>query len=331
MHYIRSSHVRFSRAWPGYAPWIDTVLACRREFGRVARSFWLIPELIPVLARDDISLLYCVCRRLDDAVDEAPDPLQARAALAQWRDELAGRAEPRPLIAAFLAGVPRTGLPLRCMEHLLDGMALDLTSVRIADDDELLRYAYRVSAAVGLMLAPLLGIRGAEAEQRVVDLGLALQLSNILLGVRGDARRDRVYLPARRLATAGLAFNDVLVTPEDPRLRPVMQGIAELAGHYYRSAALGASCVPLRYRHGVILLGRAYAELGWRAARGQATPDAPAQLPRAIKALRLVELFATAWHPRTLGFISAPPHDPALHRAIAGWHGAHQPREVLAP
>lgn len=322
---------RGERTWPGYAPWIDTVLACRREFVRVARSFWLIPELIPVPARDDISLLYCVCRRLDDAVDEAPDPSHARTALAQWRDELLGRAEPRPLIAAFLTGVPRTGLPLACMAHLLDGMAADLTSVRIADDDELLRYAYRVSAAVGLMLAPVLGIHGTAAQQRVVDLGLALQISNILLGVPGDARRDRVYLPANRLAAAGLAAGDVLGSPGDPRLRPVLQGIADLADHYYRSAALGASCVPLRYRHGVILLGRAYAELGRRAARGEATPDAPAQLPRAIKALRLLELFVTAWHPRTLGFLPAPPHDPALHRAIAGWHGAHQPREVLAP
>jgi phytoene synthase len=322
---------RGERTWPGYAPWLDTVLSCRREFVRVARSFWLIPELIPVPARDDISLLYCVCRRLDDAVDEAPDASGASTALARWRDELTGRAEPRPLIAAFLAGVPRTGLPLACMEHLLDGMAFDLASVRIADDDDLLRYAYRVSAAVGLMLSPLLGVRGAEAEQRVVDLGLALQLSNILLGVRGDARRDRVYLPASRLAAAGLRFDDVLAAPGDRRLRPVLRGIADLADHYYRSAALGASCVPLRYRHGVILLGRAYAELGRRAARGKAAPDAPAQLPRAIKALRLIELFATAWHPRTLGFLSAPPHDPALHRAIAGWHGAHQPREVIAP
>src|ERR1041384_4110384 len=238
---------RGERTWPGYAPWIDTVLACRHEFVRVARSFWLIPELIPVPARDDISLLYCVCRRLDDAVDEAPDLSHAGAALERWRDELAGRAEPRPLIAAFLAGVPRSGLPLACMAHLLDGMALDLASVRIADDDQLLQYAYRVSAAVGLMLAPLLGIRGAAAEQRVVDLGLALQLSNILLGVRGDARRDRVYLPAQRLAATGLTFEDVLAAPGDPQLRPVMQGIAELADHYYRSAALGASYVPLRY------------------------------------------------------------------------------------
>jgi len=313
-----------ARTWSGYAPWTDTVLACRRELVHVARSFWLIPELIPLPARDDIALLYCFCRRLDDAVDEAPDPEHARAALERWRDELAGRVPPRPLIAAFLAGVPRTGLPLACAAHLLDGMALDLGVVRLADDDALVRYAYRVSAAVGLMLAPLLGVRGDAAEHRVVDLGLALQLSNILLGVHGDARRGRVYLPATRLAAAGLVAGDVLAAPGDPRLGPVLRGLASLADGYYRSAALGAAVVPLRYRHGVILLGRVYRELGWRAALGRAAPDAPAQLPQTIKVLRLAELFATAWHPRTLGLLAAPPHDAALHQALAGWRGAHE-------
>ncbi|HEU4734633.1 MAG TPA: squalene/phytoene synthase family protein [Kofleriaceae bacterium] len=312
--------------WPGYAPWAETVRACRREFVRVARSFWLIPELIPMPGRDDIALLYCFCRRLDDEIDEAPDAAHAAAALRRWRDELAGRAEPRPLIAAFLAGVPRTGLPLACADHLLDGMELDLGAVRLADDDAVLRYAYRVSAAVGLMLAPLLGVRGEAGEQRVVDLGIALQLSNILLGVPGDARRGRVYLPATRLAAAGLGPDDVLASPGDPRLRPVLRGLAALADGYYDSAAAGAAVVPLRYRHGVILLGRAYRELGWRAAMGRAAPDAPAQLPLTTKALRLAELFATAWHPRTLGLVPPPPHEAALHRALAGWRGAHETR-----
>jgi len=309
--------------WSGYAPWSEVVLACRAEFERVARSFWLIPELVPLPARDDIALLYCVCRRLDDAVDDAPDLASAGAELAAWRAELTGGAAPRSLVGAFLAGVPRSGLPLGCIDHLLDGMASDLGRVRIADDDELVRYAYRVSAAVGLMLAPLLGVRGAAAERRVVDLGIALQLSNILLGVAGDARRDRVYLPATRLAAARLAPDDVLADPAAPRLRPVLGGLADLAERYYRSAELGAQHVPLRYRHGVILLGRAYGELGRRAARGEAPAIAPASLGKAIQARRLVELAATAWHPRTLGLVAPPAHDPALHRALGSWRGAH--------
>lgn len=319
------------RSWPGYAPWADTVLACRRELVRVLRSFWLIPELIPLPARDDIALLYCVCRRLDDEIDEAPDPAQARAALARWREELAGRAARRPLVAAFLAGALRTGIPLACLEHLLDGMALDLADVRVADDDELLRYAYRVSCAVGLMLAPLLGARGAAAEHRVIDLGLALQLTNIVIGVAGDARRGRVYLPASRLAAAGLSPADVLAAPSDPRLHPVLRGLAELADRYYRSAALGSAVVPLRYRHGVVLLGRLYCELGWRAAGGRPAPEVPAQLPFAIKSLRLAGLLTAVYDPRILGLLPPPPHNAALHRPISGWRGAHDASATGAP
>jgi len=294
-----------------------TVAACRREFVAVARSFWLIPELIPQPSRDDVALLYCLCRRLDDSVDEAPSRAAGTAALAQWRAELFGKSTPRPLVAAFLSAAARNGVPLGCLELLLQGMEQDLGDVALPDDAALLRYAYRVSSAVGLMLAPLLGMRSKAAEARVVDLGLALQLTNVLLGVGADAKKGRVYLPATRLAAVGLAPRDVLERPEDPRLRRALEGLAALADRYYDSAAEGAALVPLRYRHGVLLLGRAYRELGWRAARGERPLTTPSQLPQRVHARELVSLAATAWHPRTLGLLPAPAHDPSLHHCVA--------------
>ncbi|MBL8922994.1 MAG: squalene/phytoene synthase family protein [Myxococcaceae bacterium] len=310
-------------SWSGYAPWADTVDACREEFVQVARRFWLIPELIPPIDRDDVGLLYCFCRRLDDAVDEAPGPEAARAALEAWRDELEGRAPARPLIAAFVAGAARSGLPLSSARHLLDGMAADLGVVRLADDAALVRYAYQVSSSVGLMLAPLLGVRGVEGERRVVDLGVGLQLSNVLLGVADDARRGRVYLPATRLSSVGLSANDVLARPDDARLKPVLRGLADLADRYYASAELGAATVPLRYRHGVMLLGRAYGTLGRRAADGLPAPLAPAGLPVSERLAHLAALAVAGVHPRVLGFVAAPPHEAVLHRDLAGLPGAH--------
>lgn len=310
-------------SWPGYAPWADTVDACREEFVKVAKGFWLIPELIPPIDRDDVGLLYCFCRRLDDAVDEAPGKDEARAALSQWRDELEGRRPARPLIAAFVAGAARSGLPLESAQHLLDGMAADLGEVRMADDAALVRYAYQVSSSVGLMLAPLLQVRGDEALRRVVDLGVGLQLSNVLLGVAEDARRGRVYLPATRLRDLGLSSDDVLRAPDDPRLRPVLRGLADLADCYYRSAELGAATIPLRYRHGVMLLGRAYGALGRRAAEGLPAPLAPGGLPVSERLRHLASLTVAGVHPRVLGFTALPPHDPALHRELAGLPGVH--------
>jgi len=302
--------------WPGYARWADTVVASRREFVGVARSFWLIPEAIPPVARDDVALLYCFCRHLDDLIDEDDDVAHARTVLDRWRDELHGRAPARPLIGALLAGAERTGLPLACADHLLDGMALDLAGASIDSDATLLRYAYRVSSAVGLMLAPLLGVRGPLAEQRVIDLGLALQLSNVLLGVREDAARGRVYVPATRLAEAGLRPDDVLANPTDPRIGPALQGLAALADRYYESAELGAIFVPLRYRHGVVLLGRFYGELGRRAASGLAAPIVPAGLPLRTKLRHLLSLGFIALRPQILGLVTPSPHDPALHRDL---------------
>jgi phytoene/squalene synthetase len=206
---------------------------------------------------------------------------------------------------------------MACIDRLLEGMENDLGPVRIADDDALLRYAYRVAAAVGLLLARLVGMEGVAADERVIDLAIALQISNVLFGVRGDARRDRVYLPATRLAAVGLRPEDVLVAPDDTRLLPVMGGLADLADAYYRSALSGVAQFPMRYRHGVILFARVYADLGRRAAGGELNLDQPARLAGAMKALRLAELLATGWHPRTLGLVPARPHDAALHRAIS--------------
>ncbi len=268
---------RSSVTWPDYAPWADTVAACRAEFA------------------------------------------------------LYGQASARPLIAALRAGAARSGIPLGCAGHLLDGMEADLGQVRLADDSELLRYAYRVSSAVGLMLAPLLGVYGSEALRRVVDLGLALQISNVLLGVAEDARIGRVYLPATRLAEAGLSPEAVLSAADngaagalDARLRPVLEGLAALADRYYQSAEHGAAYVPLRYRHGVVLLGRFYAALGRRAAAGVAALKVPSELPLGVKLRQLFELGLVAWRPHVLGIVPSPSHERTLHASLEeSWPGVH--------
>jgi phytoene synthase len=303
----------------------DGLAGWRREFVRAARAFCLIPEILPERQRDGVAVLYCLCRRLDDAVDGAPSAAHARAALDSVRAQLAGTARPGPLVAAFLDSAIRHGLPLQCLEALLDGMAADLEAVRIATDGELLRYSYRVSAAVGLMLAPLLGAHGREAEARVVDLGIALQISNVLLGVRDDARLGRVYLPATRLSLARLSADHVLRAPEDGRLLPVLRGLAALADAYYDSVEQGASLIPLRYRHGVLLLARTYRDLGWLAARGEIAPKTPAQLPLGVLARHLAGLALVALRPRVLGLLPPATHDPSLHQALAGFPGANAP------
>lgn len=294
------------------------VAAARAEFVRVARSFWLIPEIIPAVRRDDVALLHAFCRRVDDAADEgaggAPE-------LDRLEAELTGRAPPRALVERLRPRLAAMGLGTEPLELLIAGVRSDLGPVRMADDDALVRYCYQVSSTVGLMLCAALGVAPAGWD-RAVDLGIALQLSDILADVPDDAARGRVYLPASRLARAGLSPGDVLagVRPDDPRLAAVRAGVAALADRYYASAREGMRWVPLRYRHGVMLLAEVWA------AHGRARPAARraggfVALGAGGKVGALLRVMVRALTPGVLGIRRPAPRDPALHRALPAWPG----------
>jgi phytoene synthase len=306
--------------WSGYEPWRDVVLVSRRALLDASRALCLLPEILPPTVRDDVALLHAFCRHLDDTVDEAPTRRAAAEGLARLGAEFRGEVPPRPLVAALLAGAARMDFPAHAVDALLDGMRGDLGPVRLADDAELLRYCYRVSGTVGLLLCPVLGIR-RRGWPRAVDLGIALQLTNVVLGVRDDARRDRVYLPRTRLAAAGLTPEQVLRDGAEEQVGRVTSGVMALADRYYRSADEGARDIPWRYRHGVLVMSRVYGGMGHRAAhRPRARVPHAAPSP-AEKALRLAQVLAVSLTPRMLGLTPPPPHEAGLHAAFAGWPG----------
>jgi phytoene synthase len=173
--------------------------------------------MLPPAKRNAIVAVWDFCRAVDDAVDEAmpegQSPLspaaraRAEAELKDWRDEVArafdttgraglpqtsqGRAL-RPLVAAF-------NLPRQPFEDLIDGVAMDLAHDRYETIEELLEYCRRVASAVGLICIEIFGCRDQSAREYAINLGLALQLTNIVRDVGVDLRRGRVYLPQEDL------------------------------------------------------------------------------------------------------------------------------------
>src|SRR5262245_54817608 len=173
--------------------------------------------MLPPSQRNAIVAVWDFCRAVDDAVDElAPDmpwPLSAEAhqqafnELADWRAELArcfdqtdGAPAPvtrqgrglQPVVATF-------DLPRQPFEDLIDGVAMDLRHDRYETIDELLEYCRRVASAVGLVCIEIFRCREASAREYAVNLGIALQLTNIIRDVGVDLRRGRVYLPQEDL------------------------------------------------------------------------------------------------------------------------------------
>ncbi len=128
-----------------------------------------------------------------------------RAPLTEWRDEVARLYEGRePGHAAgtrsSLPYISRFTLPRSAFEDLIDGVAMDLRQTRYATFEELRQYCLRVASAVGLICVEIFGYRDLQTRDYAIDLGIALQLTNIIRDVASDLERGRLYIPAQDLA-----------------------------------------------------------------------------------------------------------------------------------
>ena len=297
--------------------WGEALRIGRELLARKARSFHLATSLLPADLRDDISVLYAFCRVADDLADESESPELAEAALARLEAELLGAQPQRPVISALRSLASRRGFPLRHARALLEGVRSDLGLVRIEDDVQLLDYSYLVASTVGLMLSQLLGVRNPEAEPHAIDLGLAMQLTNIVRDVREDAERGRVYLPRTRLAVHGITPEQVVAgTAPRGALRQVCLEVLGLADRYYASAEQGLRFIPLRARFGVAVASRVYAGIGWRIRRtGHHPVDGRMVVPSAEKLGRIGQALALSLRSSLTPGLRIG-HDRSLHFAL---------------
>jgi phytoene synthase len=303
----------------------ERVLAESRDvFRRKARTFWWAGRLLPRSVRDDAATVYAFCRLVDDTGDEASDAGDAKLALEALSNEVLGRAEPRPLVAEFREVALRLELPLEAATELIAGVRGDLGVVRMADDAELLRYCYRVASTVGLMMCAVLGVRRREALPHAVDLGIAMQLTNICRDVAEDVGRGRVYLPTNRLRDTGVdpeALVGGWAAPE--RVARVVEEVLALADRYYRSADGGMRDIPWRFRPAILVASRTYRAIGVKLRRrssdalaGRTVVPWPEKLAWGATAM------AASFRPDILG-ITPRAHDRALHQALRGLPGAN--------
>ena len=246
---------------------IDERLVAESEdvLRRHARSFRWAAPFLPRDSRRDAAVTYAFCRYIDDVVDERQSDEIALDELANIAKELRGDTTARPLVAAYQEIARRRGIPESAALDLLEGMQFDMNRVRVQDDAELALYCYRVAGVVGLMMAPILGTTEASALRHAVDLGIGMQLTNISRDVGEDARRDRVYLPAARLISAGTT-SDALVSEGAPpaAIHHVVRTLLDDAEIYYASGKQGLRYLPFRARVAIAVAAKLYRAIGHR-------------------------------------------------------------------
>ena len=211
--------------------------ACSAITRTHGRTFYLASRFLPPARRQAIHAIYAYCRIADDIADRSPDLESAARGLDAWEAQIAQPTAPVAL--AFAAVRARYGIPVAPVHDLLAGVRMDLTPARYETWEDLRRYCYHVAGTVGLMTAPVLGCQDAAALPRAVDLGIAMQLTNVLRDVGEDAVQGRLYLPLQDLARFGCDPDAVLSGRPNGQFPQLLAFEIERARTIYAQARLG--------------------------------------------------------------------------------------------
>lgn len=204
-----------------------------------ARTFSFGSYFLPKHRRRAIAAAYAYCRIADDLVDCAPrDGLDAiMLGLDAWEREL--DAPRHPVAVAFAFARDQFGVPEQPVRDLLRGVRMDLVPRRYETWAQLREYCYHVAGTIGLISAPIFGCSDEAALPHAVDLGVAMQLTNILRDVAEDAAIGRLYLPLEDLLAFAVDPESVLQLRPNGRFTELIEFEIERARELYRSARLG--------------------------------------------------------------------------------------------
>lgn len=230
-----------------------------------ATSFYYAFVVLPKPQREAIIAVWDFCRAVDDVVDEpgVQDAEVLRTALNEWRFELGRCYSGVPLTPqgrGLQPWIQHFGLSRQPFADLVDGVEMDLNRSRYDTFDDLREYCLRVASTVGLICVEIFGQRSDRAREYAVNLGIALQLTNILRDVGGDAQRGRIYLPQEDLRRFGCADDDLRAGRLTANVRDLLAFQGQRAVEYYGKAAELLTGLDARPLVAAEIMGRIYRE-----------------------------------------------------------------------
>lgn len=207
-----------------------------------AKTFYFASRFLPRDKRHAAYAVYALCRIADDTVDadpRSPDVQALRAIERSLNCVYGGGEVTGGLLIAFKQTVERYRIPRDCFDVLIEGMEMDLRQKRYENFEELYRYCYRVAGVVGLIMLRIFGYRGSEAEGHAVELGVAMQLTNIVRDVHEDFKRGRIYLPGDEMERFRVSENHLAAGTLDEPFKALLRFQISRARQYYAAAARG--------------------------------------------------------------------------------------------
>ncbi len=202
-------------------------------------NFYYSFLMLPKPKREAINVVYAWCRIADDIVDEEASVSTKYQRLVHWGKEFElGLAETSryQLVNKLAQIIKRFNIPLDHFTELIKGMEMDLVKTRYETFRDLKEYCYRVASTVGLICTEIFGYKHEEAKEYSVNLGIALQLTNILRDVATDAKKGRIYLPQEDMDRFGYSEEELFASKYNVKFQRMMKFEADRARLYFTEA-----------------------------------------------------------------------------------------------
>jgi phytoene synthase len=224
---------------------------CRSITRLHAKTFYMATRFLPNKKQRSIFAIYGLCRYLDDLVDESEDLMIRQkitredilVKLDQFREKLIntynGNEQNDPIMLAFSDTLNSFNISMKFPMLLMEGVKMDLIKDRYATFDELYEYSYKVASVVGLMTSEVFGYENPKAIEHAVDLGIAMQLTNILRDVGEDLTKNRIYLPKDELDRFRVTEDDLFNHTMSENFIEFMKFQIDRTKKYYESADRG--------------------------------------------------------------------------------------------
>ena len=211
-----------------------------------AKSFNRSGFFLPKKIYSKCSKLYDFCRTIDNIADQNADLEIKKKELKKFKIKFEEKNQQDSVIKNMWNLMNDSNISKKIVDDLFDGIESDLKKeVRIKTEKELLVYSYRVAGTVGLMMAKIFGIKKKESLQRAIDLGIAMQLTNIARDVVEDKNKNRIYL----IKNSEDTFLDI-------------KKIIYKADSFYDRSFVGIKDIPLSCRFSIIVARRVYRKIG---------------------------------------------------------------------
>ena len=280
------------------------------------RSFHWARRLLGKIHADRATRLYRLCRYIDDLGDEENSVEASRKKLLDARNAINLGYSDNEILIDGVSLLNECHIDKVILLDLIAGVDSDTQLVRVEDQDALLRYCYQVAGTVGLMMSKALDTHDAVAYPFAIDLGIAMQITNICRDIKVDALANRRYIPANLVKDLEPTS---LTHPNDQQKDLVKDAVANLlncAEQYYASGEKGLAYLPLQARLSILVAARVYREIGvelknqnYEYWHRRIVVSTPRKIVITIQALISILFTLNFWrHPKK--------HDAHLHRAL---------------